>query len=103
MNVDVGATLSGVTLIGSRGIKTFHIPSFTVAAADHELALGDTAFAPLVLRWKEGQLQLELCSMFGFAPAGEYSKNNIGNTSLHHWAIMPRLAGTYFNPRLVGK
>lgn len=41
--------------------------------------------------------------MFGFAPAGEYSKNNIGNTSLHHWAIMPRLAATYFNPRLVGK
>src|SRR5262249_1269968 len=36
--MSMSATLSGVTLIGPRGIRTFHIPSFNVAAADHELA-----------------------------------------------------------------
>ena len=36
--------------------------------------------------------------MFGFAPTGEYSKHDLANTSLNHWAEMTRLAGTYYNP-----
>jgi len=98
MNVDVGATLPGVTFTGPRDLRTFHIPSFTVTAADHELSQGDTAFAPLVLGWNEGNFHWNF-AMFGFAPTGEYSKNNIANTSLNHWAVMPRLAATYFNPK----
>ena len=103
MNVDVGATLSGVTLIGPRGIRTFHIPSLTVAAADHELALGDTAFAPLALRWKEGNFNWNFAPCSALPPPGSTARTILANTSLHHWAIMPRLAATYFNPRLVGK
>jgi hypothetical protein len=37
--------------------------------------------------------------VFGFAPTGEYDKRNLANTSLNHWALMQRLAGTYFNPK----
>ncbi len=98
MNVDVGATLPGVTLTGPRGLRSFRIPSFTVTAADNELALGDSAFAPLVLGWNAGNFHWNF-ALFGFAPTGEYSKNNLANTSLNHWAVMPRLAATYFNPK----
>src|SRR5262245_22758683 len=74
MNVDVGATLSGVTLIGPRGIRTFHIPSFIVAAADHELALGDIAFAPLVLRWKEGNFNWNFAPCSALPPPGSTAR-----------------------------
>src|SRR5262245_72568 len=67
MNVDVGATLPGVTLIGPRGRGRRP----RACPGRHRVC---SARAPLERR----QLQLELCSMFGFAPAGEYSKNNIG-------------------------
>lgn len=98
MNVGVSATLPGVSITGPLGLRTFNIPSFTVAAIDHELAQGDTAFAPLVLGWNEGNFHWNF-ALFGFAPTGKYDKDDLANTSLNHWAIMPRLAATYFNPK----
>jgi hypothetical protein len=74
VQMSVGATLSGVTLIGPRGIRTFHIPSFTVAATDHELALGDTAFAPLVLRWKEGNFNWNFAPCSALPPPGSTAR-----------------------------
>lgn len=98
MNVGVAATLPGVTVTGPLGLRDFRIPSFTVTAIDHELAQGDTAFAPLVLGWNAGNFHWNF-ALFGFAPTGEYSTRQLANTSLNHWAIMPRLAATYFNPK----
>jgi hypothetical protein len=98
MNVGVAATLPGVTLTGPLGLRDFRIPSLTVTAIDHELAQGDTAFAPLVLGWNAGNFHWNF-ALFGFAPTGEYSTRQLANTSLNHWAIMPRLAATYFNPK----
>jgi hypothetical protein len=97
MGVGVAATLPGARITGPLGLRTFDIPSFTVTAIDHELAQGDTAFAPLVLGWNEGNFHWNF-ALFGFAPTGHYSTNDLANTSLNHWA-MPRLAATYFNPR----
>ena len=37
--------------------------------------------------------------MFGFAPTGDYSTKQLANTSLNHWAVMSRLAATYFDPQ----
>ena len=98
MGVGVAATLPGARITGPLGLRTFDIPSFTVTAIDHELAQGDTAFAPLVLGWNEGNFHWNF-ALFGFAPTGHYSTNDLANTSLNHWAIMPRLAATYFNPK----
>jgi hypothetical protein len=98
MGVKIGATLPGVTLQGPLGLRTFRIPSFTVTAIDSELALGDSAFAPLVLGWSSGNFYWNF-ALFGMAPTGEYSTHNLANTSLNHWAVMPRLAATYFNPK----
>ena len=98
MNVGVAAQLPGVTLTGPLGLRQFRIPSFTVTAIDHELAPGDSAFAPLVLGWNAGNFHWNF-ALFGMAPTGLYSRNNLANTSLNHWAIMPRLAATYFNPK----
>jgi hypothetical protein len=95
MNVGVAAQLPPGTLPGPLGLR---IPSLTITAIDHELAQGDTAFAPLVLGWNEGNFHWNF-ALFGFAPTGLYSRNNLANTSLNHWAIMPRLAATYFNPK----
>ena len=54
MNVGVEAQLPGVTLTGPLGLRRFRIPSLTVTAIDHELAPGDSAFAPLILGWNSG-------------------------------------------------
>jgi hypothetical protein len=95
MNVGVAAQLPGGTLPGPLGLR---IPSLTITAIDHELSQGDTAFAPLVLGWNAGNFHWNF-ALFGFAPTGEYSTRQLANTSLNHWAIMPRLAATYFNPK----
>ena len=47
------------------------------------LAQGDTAFAPLVLGWNEGNFHWNF-ALFGFAPTGHYSTNDLANTSLNH-------------------
>jgi hypothetical protein len=60
MNVDVGATISGLTFTGPRDLRTFHIPSLTVSAADHELAQGDTRLRSAGARLERRQLPLEL-------------------------------------------
>jgi hypothetical protein len=98
MNVKVAATLPGVSVSGPRGLRNFRIPSLTITAIDHEFAQGDTAFAPLVLGWNAGNFHWNF-ALFGFAPTGKYDKDDLANTSLNHWAIMPRLAATYFNPK----
>ena len=95
MNVGVAAQLPGGTLPGPLGLR---IPTLTITAIDHELSQGDTAFAPLVLGWNAGNFHWNF-ALFGFAPTGEYSTRQLANTSLNHWAIMPRLAATYFNPK----
>jgi len=32
-------------------------------------------------------------------PTGDYSTRQLANTSLNRWALMPRLAATYFDPK----
>jgi hypothetical protein len=98
MNVSVSATIPSFTITGPRDLRTFRIPSFTLSTADHEFSLGDTAFAPLVLGWNEGNFHWNF-ALFGYAPTGEYNKRDLANTGLNHWAVMPRLAATYFNPK----
>jgi hypothetical protein len=34
-----------------------------------------------------------------FAGTGDYSTSQLANTSLNRWALMPRLAATYFDPK----
>jgi hypothetical protein len=96
MNVDVGL-----------GIRRFNIPvgpvdlnvgPFSLSFSDSELALGDTAFAPLILGWSSGNLYWNF-ALFGFAPTGDYNVRQLANTSLNHWAVMPHFAATYFDPK----
>ena len=93
MNVDVGVRLPGFT--GPRG-RTFE--PLDINIGDTEFAQGDTAFAPLLLGWDAGNFHWNV-GVFGFAPTGEYSRKDLANTSLNHWAIMTRLAGTWFDPK----
>jgi hypothetical protein len=99
MNVDVGL-----------GIRRFNIPvgpvdlnvgPFSLSFSDSELALGDTAFAPLILGWSSGNLYWNF-ALFGFAPTGDYNVRQLANTSLNHWAVMPHFAATYFDPKTLG-
>jgi hypothetical protein len=93
MDVNVGLQFPAFT--GPRG-RSFG--PFDFNTGDSNLALGDTAFAPLVLGWNAGNFHWNF-AFFGFAPTGDYSKTQLANTSLNHWAIMPRLAGTWFDPK----
>ncbi len=94
MNVDVGIGIPQFT--GPLGLRTFG--PFNFRTGDTNLAPGDTAFAPLILGWNAGNFHWNF-SLFGFAPTGDYSKRQLANTSLNHWAIMNRIAATYFNPK----
>jgi hypothetical protein len=93
MDVDVGIQIPAFT--GPRG-RTFGPFDFNIG--DTEFAQGDTAFAPMILGWNAGNFHWNL-GVFGFAPTGEYERRDLANTSLNHWAVMTRLAGTYFNPK----
>ena len=94
MDVDVGIDIPQFT--GPLGQRTFG--PFNFRTGDTNLALGDTAFAPLVLGWNAGNFHWNV-GVFGFAPTGDYSKKQLANTSLNHWAVMNRIAGTYYNPK----
>jgi hypothetical protein len=94
MDVDVGIGIPAFT--GPLGERTFG--PFNFKTGDTNLSQGDTAFAPLVLGWNAGNFHWNV-GVFGFAPTGDYSKKQLANTSLNHWAVMNRIAGTYYNPK----
>ena len=94
MDVDVGIGISQFT--GPLGLRTFG--PFNFKTGDTNFALGDTAFAPLVIGWNAGNFHWNV-GVFGFAPTGDYSTRQLANTSLNHWAVMNRIAGTYFDPK----
>jgi hypothetical protein len=94
MNVDVGIGIPQFT--GPLGLQTFG--PFNFRTGDTNLAPGDTAFAPLILGWDADNFHWNF-ALFGFAPTGDYSRRQLANTSLNRWAVMPRLAGTYFDPK----
>ena len=93
MDVDVGLELPAFT--GPRG-RTFG--PFNIERGDTNLAIGDTAFSPFLLGWNAGNFHWNV-GVFGFAPTGDYSTKQLANTSLNHWAVMSRLAATYFDPQ----
>ena len=93
MDVDVGIRLPPLT--GPRG-RT--VGPFDLNVGDTEFSQGDTAFAPVILGWNAGNFHWNI-GVFGFAPTGEYDKKDLANTSLNHWAVMPRLAMTWFDPK----
>ena len=94
MDIDVGINIPQFT--GPLGERTFG--PFNFKTGDTNLALGDSAFAPLVLGWNAGNFHWNV-GVFGFAPTGDYSKKQLANTSLNHWAVMNRIAATYFDPK----
>lgn len=99
----VAPSLASMEVNAGLNIAPFPLPNganvgpFSIGAQGNELAQGDTAFAPLVLGWNDGKFHWSF-AMFGFAPTGEYEIRRLANTSLNHWAIMPRFSGTYFDP-----
>ena len=71
---------------------------FNFETGDTNLALGDTAFIPIMLGWNAGNFHWNV-SVFGFAPTGDYSTRQLANASLNRWAVMPRFAATFFDPK----
>ena len=96
MNVKVTAGIPPITV--PLGPLQVTLPARDLTALGTELAQGDTAFSPLILGWNSGNFWWNY-GLFGFAPTGKYNKRDLANTSLNHWALMQRLAGTYFNPK----
>jgi hypothetical protein len=96
MNVDVNVGIGRFTVpVGPVNIP---VGPFSFNFSDSEVALGDTAFAPLILGWNAGNFYWNF-TLFGFAPTGDYNIHQLANTSQNHWAVMPRLAATYFDPK----
>jgi hypothetical protein len=95
MDVNVGVGLPSLILPVGPGIPTGPI---SITRGDTTVAQGDTVFSPLILGWQQGNFYWNF-ALFGLAPTGEYSKSELANTSINHWAVMPRLAASYFNPK----
>ena len=92
MNVDVDLRPPGFT--GPRG-RTFE--PLDINIGDTEFAQGDTAFAPPFLAGMRAiSIGTSACSA---SPHRRVQPEALANTSLNHWAVMTRLAGTYFNPK----
>jgi hypothetical protein len=51
-----------------------------------------------MLGWNAGNFHWNVAA-FGFVPTGDYDRKDLANTSLNHWAVMPRFAATYFDPK----
>jgi hypothetical protein len=92
MDVDVGIEIPAFT--GPRGGS---FGPFNIERGDTNLAPGDTVFAPLMLGWHHGKLNWST-NFYFLAPTGDYSRRQLANTGLNHWAFMPQLAVTYFDP-----
>ena len=92
-DVNVGIGLPPIT--GPLG-NTFG--PITLERGDTNLALGDTGLIPIMLGWDAGNFHWS-GALFVLAPTGDYSTSQLANTSLNRWALMPRLAATYFDPK----
>ena len=92
-DVDVGIGLPPIT--GPLGNSFGPI---TLERGDTNLALGDTGFIPVMFGWDAGNFHWS-GALFLLAPTGDYSTRQLANTSLNRWALMPRLAATYFDPK----
>ncbi|MET0380676.1 MAG: transporter [Methyloceanibacter sp.] len=93
VDIDVGIGLPQIT--GPLG-RTFG--PFNFETGETNLAPGDTGIIPVLLGWHAGNFHWNFAT-FALAPTGDYSKKQLANTGLNHWAIMPRVAATYFNPK----
>ena len=51
----------------------------------------------ILLGWHSGKFNWSTALYF-LAPTGDYSRRQLANTSLNHWAVMPQIAATYFDP-----
>ena len=91
--MDVDVALSRPRL----GTRRRTIGRTTVNTGDTNVAQGDTVLAPLILGWESGNFYWNF-ALFSLAPTGDYSTQQLANTSLNHWAAMPRLAATYSDP-----
>ena len=100
MEVDVGIGIDPFRL--GRDIGPFSrgdiVGPFNLDFGDSKMSQGDTVIAPVILGWDEGNFHWNVAA-FVFAPTGDYDRRNLANTSLNHWAVMPHVAGTYFDPK----
>ncbi len=93
MDVDVDLEIPALT--GPRG-RSFG--PFNIERGGTNLAIGDTAFAPVMLGWHAGKFNWST-NLYFLAPTGDYSTRQLANTGLNHWAVMPQIAATYFDPQ----
>jgi hypothetical protein len=89
VNVDVGVDP-----------RNFGLPlaPLSLEFGDSKMSQGDSVLAPIILGWDSGNWHANFGG-FVFAPTGDYDRRDLANTSLNHWAVMPRFAATYFDPK----
>jgi len=100
MNVDVGIGIDPFRL--RRDVGPFSngdlVGPFNFDFGDSKMSQGDSVIAPVILGWDEGNFHWNVAT-YVFAPTGDYDRRDLANTSLNRWAVMPHVAGTYFNPK----
>jgi hypothetical protein len=100
MNVDVDIGIDPFRL--RRNVGPFGpgdlVGPFDFNFGDSKMSQGDSVIAPVILGWDEGNFHWNVAT-FVFAPTGDYDRRDLANTSLNRWAVMPHVAGTYFDPK----
>ena len=58
--------------------------------------LGDLTIVPLMLAWKNGDLQIDALMPI-YTPTGDYEEGRLGNPGLNYWTFDPIVGVTYSN------
>jgi hypothetical protein len=71
----------------------------SLSRGDDEFNLGDTFVTPIVLGWHGARNTHWNAGLSIALPTGKYDEDDLANTSLNVYALIPQAGFTYFDPR----
>ncbi len=91
-----GATIPLVGINVHAGVGTLH--SGGISGSDSGVNIGDIYFTPVIVGWQRGNFYWNVALSI-VTPTGKYNADDLANTGLNYWTVLPQFALTYFDPR----
>ncbi len=90
----VAAALVGLDV--HAGIDTLHRGG--ASGDDSAVNIGDVYVTPAILGWHYGNFFWNV-ALSVIAPTGKYDSQDLANTGLNYWTVLPQFAVSYFDPK----
>jgi hypothetical protein len=91
-----GATIPLIGINVHAGLDTLRFGS--LSGSDSAVNIGDIYFTPAIIGWRYGDFFWNVALSI-VTPTGKYNSDDLANTGLNYWTVLPQFALTYFNPR----